>query len=65
MTVQYTPRELARAAGYVLRSMPTGGAVERLLGDDVRILELGPDATDEEIVRLARRYLAGPVFVAA
>jgi hypothetical protein len=45
--------------------MPTGGAVERLLGDDVRILELGPDATDDEIVRLARRYLAGPVFVAA
>jgi hypothetical protein len=51
-----TARELAREAGYLIRPMPTGGAVERVYPFG-RVLELGPDATDAEILALAARAL--------
>lgn len=59
----YTPRELARAAGFELRSVPTGGVVlrEYSFGQVLcRVLEIGPDATDGEIVRHACRFLVFP-----
>ena len=53
---EYTPLELARAAGYWIRRVPVGGAVAREYPFG-RVLELGPDARDDEIERLACRYL--------
>lgn len=64
MVPGYTPLELARAAGFLIRRVPTGGARARELALGARMLELGPDATDAEIARLACRYLY-PVPVAA
>ena len=65
MTRTYTPLELARAAGFLIRRVPTGGATEREIAAGVRMLDVGPDATDDEIVRHACRYLVGLVPVAA
>jgi hypothetical protein len=59
MTHAYTPHELARAAGYLIRRVPVGGAVGREYPFG-RVLELGPDATDEEIVRIASAHLIMP-----
>jgi hypothetical protein len=64
MVPGYTPLELARAAGFLIRYVPTGSAVERQLACGARMLEVGPDATDDEIERHACRYLA-PVAVHA
>lgn len=58
----HTPLSLAKAADYWIRRMPSGGAVE-VLYPWGRVLELGPDATDDEIIRHARRHLAGPIAV--
>jgi hypothetical protein len=55
----YTAPELARAAGYSIRRVPSGGVREvDCFGQ--RILELGPDATELEITRFARRHLVLP-----
>jgi hypothetical protein len=56
----YTAHELARAAGFVIRRVPTGGVVAREPACGGRILELGPDATEIEIVRHACRFLVFP-----
>lgn len=64
MTAEYTPLELARAAGYLIRRVPVGGAVAREYAFG-RVLELGPDATDEEIVRIASRHLVMPPMTPA
>lgn len=64
MILGYTPLELARAAGFLIRRVPSGGVCARELARGARMLELGPDATDEEIARHACRYLY-PVPVAA
>jgi hypothetical protein len=36
-----------------------------MLACGARVLDVGPDATDDEIVQHACRYLVGPVHVAA
>jgi hypothetical protein len=60
MADTYSARELARAAGYLIRTMPEGAVTERVYPFG-RVLEIGPAATDLEIVRHARRFLAVPV----
>jgi hypothetical protein len=55
----YTARELARAAGFSLRAVKTGGAVVREYPFG-RVLELGPAATELEIARIAHRSLIMP-----
>lgn len=56
--------ELARAAGYVIRPVEAGG-VRHVELDGVRLLEVGPLATDAEITRHAAEYieLPAPVIV--
>lgn len=58
MYAEYTALELARGAGFVIRPVAEGGARPLFLEDGrVRILELGPEATDETIRALACTYL--------
>ena len=52
----YSADELARAADFLVRRVPVGGVVERSEAGQ-RVLEIGPDATDDEIVRAAARYI--------
>lgn len=60
----YSALELARAAGYLIRPVPTGGA--RATDDEnVRLLEVGPDATDAEIKAFAAVYIVLPDEVPA
>lgn len=51
----YSALELARAAGFGVLRVPEGGVTARVTGG-YRILEVGPDASDVEIVRIAARY---------
>lgn len=60
MVAGYTPRELARAAGFLIRRVDSGGAVLREYPYG-RVLELGPDATDDAIEQLARPFLVLPM----
>lgn len=60
MVAGYTARELARAAGFVIRRVDNGSAVLREYPYG-RVLELGPDATDDQIEQLARPFLALPM----
>jgi hypothetical protein len=60
MLQTYTAPELARAAGYLLRRVATGGVREFDTGYGL-ILEIGPEATADEIVQFARRRLVWPV----
>jgi len=60
MADTYSARELARAAGYLIRSVPEGAVTERVYPFG-RVLEIGPEASDLAIIRHARRHLATPI----
>lgn len=55
----YTARELVRAAGFTIRRVDEGGVRERV--DRYRkILEVGPYATELDLVRAAAPYIVLP-----
>lgn len=51
----YSALELARAARYTVRPMPTGGVRLR-----ENVLEIGPDARDHEIIAYANKRIVVP-----
>lgn len=55
-----TAAELARAAGYAILHVSAGGLDVR---EDIRLMRIGPDATDLDILRVAHRHLRGPAPV--
>lgn len=55
----YSAVELARAAGYTIRDVPTGGVTESFDGPKM-FLHIGPHATDHAIVRFAARHIVIP-----
>lgn len=55
----YTARMLARAAGFTVVTV-NHGTVRAQHKDGSRILEIGPDATDEDILSHARPHLVFP-----
>lgn len=59
----YTAMELARGAGFLIVEVDVGGVNVVDLGDDCRLMELGPDARDAEIAAVALPYLELPASV--
>ncbi len=56
----YTATELARAAGFLIVRTAAGGVRPVDHGDGRMVLELGPDATECQIVAAAAPYLEVP-----
>ncbi len=55
----YSARELVRAAGFCILRASAGGVWERV-DDHHRILWVGPDATELDLVEVAARYIEIP-----
>jgi hypothetical protein len=55
VTEIYTALELARAAGYTIRHVPTGGMT---VYEDERLISMGPDTDELELLRVVQRHLA-------
>lgn len=51
--------ELARLAGYTIRRENSGGLDIR---EDIRLMTVGPDADELDILRAAHRHLVSPAY---
>lgn len=58
MDTSYSALELARAAGYFVRPVESGGLT---VHEELHTMDVGPLADDLEILRVAYRHLRAPV----